>query len=126
MGGPNAQGQTVQQQLDWYKLIYALVEDNINSGGPLKVTMHPGLALHAMMRLSHGLACAAPMNVQCVAQGGHLLYILVYQRRSGACSLTNSAVAVQDSNCPIMTKLKSCLKPLHAEMEPQTTGRNTS
>ena len=44
VGGPNAQGQTVQQQLDWYKLIYALVEDNINSGGPLKVTTHPGLA----------------------------------------------------------------------------------
>ncbi len=37
MGGPNAQGQTVQQQLDWYKLIYALAEENINSGGPLKV-----------------------------------------------------------------------------------------
>ena len=34
----------MQQQLDWYKLIYALVEDNINSGGPLKVTPHPGLA----------------------------------------------------------------------------------
>ena len=34
----------MQQQLDWYKLIYALVEDNINSGGPLKVTIHPGLA----------------------------------------------------------------------------------
>jgi len=37
VGGPNAQGQTVQQQLDWYKLIYALAEENINSGGPLKV-----------------------------------------------------------------------------------------
>ena len=49
VGGPNAQGQTVQQQLDWYKLIYALVEDNINSGGPLKVTMTSRLlACHAM------------------------------------------------------------------------------
>ena len=38
VGGPNAQGQTEQQQLDWYKLIYSITEDNINSGGPLKVT----------------------------------------------------------------------------------------
>ena len=37
----------MQQQLDWYKLIYALVEDNINSGGPLKVTIHPDLACFA-------------------------------------------------------------------------------
>ena len=34
----------MQQQLDWYKLIYALVEDNINSGGPLKVCHNLNMA----------------------------------------------------------------------------------
>ena len=50
MGGPNAQGQTVQEQLDWYKLVYALVEDNINSGGPLKVTVNPRRCWHSIPR----------------------------------------------------------------------------
>lgn len=37
VGGPNAQGQTVEEQLAWYKLIYSIVEESIDSGGPLKV-----------------------------------------------------------------------------------------
>lgn len=55
----------MQQQLDWYKLIYALVEDNINSGGPLKVTIHPGLACTLCNhRAAPGTSISAPMNGQ--------------------------------------------------------------
>jgi hypothetical protein len=32
VGGQLAQGQTEQQRMDWYKLVYYLVEQDLNSG----------------------------------------------------------------------------------------------
>lgn len=65
----------MQQQMDWYKLIYAITEENINSGGPLKVQLSAPLCPTAVQTCAM-LECMASVAQQCLQPGGACLMLV--------------------------------------------------